>query len=74
MSRANLKVTFDVGVDVSDAFQEAIRLATMLNVDVEFDFNGVACTAFPNGSVKRGADEYHEAGKKGSQFQFAFAR
>lgn len=46
-ARATLTIDFNCGVDISDAAQEARRLAVRLDVVVKFDFNQVECIFFP---------------------------
>lgn len=74
MARATIKVEFDPGTDICDAFAEAVRIASLINAFVDFTFNGAVCTAHPYGSVSRGVYEYHECVKKDSDFKFAHAR
>ena len=45
-------------VSIGEAYVEAIRLATLLDICIEFNFNNVKCLAFKNGDVKRGVDSY----------------
>ena len=39
--RAHLKIEFLAGTDIDSACCEAVRIANMLRVTIDFDFNGV---------------------------------
>ncbi len=67
----SITVNFSAGDDICDCFQEATELANKLNIMVEFKFNQVTCFTKPNGSIRRGVYEYHEAIKSGSKYQYA---
>ena len=45
MSSAHLKIEFLAGTDINDACYEAARLANMLGLTVDFNFNGVTVMA-----------------------------
>ena len=45
MSNAHLKLEFLAGTDIDSACYEAARLANMLGLTVDFDFNGVKVMA-----------------------------
>lgn len=64
----------DPGARIEDAFTEAVSLASLTNVCVSFDFNGVLCTAFPAGSPSEGVKEYADKVSKDIPYKFAFAR
>jgi hypothetical protein len=66
-----IKGEFTAGTDIVDAFQDATELANKLNVCVEFKFNDVKCFANPNGRIRKGAYEYHEALKSKSTLKYA---
>lgn len=65
---ATISIKFLPGTAISDAFAEALRLASTLNVFVEFPFNEITCSIGPGGSVSKGTLEYHEA-IKGETFK-----
>ena len=44
---AHLKLEFLAGEDINHACREAIRIANLLRVTVDFDFNGVKVMAKP---------------------------
>ena len=46
--RAHLKLEFMAGGDIDNACLEAVRIANMLRVTVDFDFNGVKVMAMPD--------------------------
>jgi len=56
-----LKVEFHIGDDIEQACGEARRIAETLRVYVEFNFNGVKCTACPGVSTEAMVFKYHEA-------------
>lgn len=53
-----LKVEIGLGSSVFKVFEEAIRVATQLNVYIEFNFNGVTCLARPNDDAKKSVKSY----------------
>ena len=71
MAIATIKVEFNAGDNIEGAFKEAIRLATLLGVWCEFNFNGVTCFANANGKVEKGVEAYHSKIKKKDGFAFA---
>ena len=62
---ATLKVEFMPGDDIAAAFEEATRLAQLLNVFIEFKFNAIKCVTKPCGDVGEGVANYHRANKEG---------
>lgn len=56
-----LKLEVGGGTDVQHATAEAVRIATLLNVDVEFVFNNITATAYPNDNPKAIADNVLKA-------------
>lgn len=66
-----IKLDCSPGSEITDAFQEAIELSNRIQFAVEFDFNGVTCFVKPNGSVRKGVDEWNEALKSKSKHKFA---
>lgn len=61
MGAAELKVTFVIGTSIEAAWEESMRLAQMLRVVILFDFNGIKCSAYPNGTVSNGVKSYKSA-------------
>jgi len=59
MATATIKLEFRVGHNIEESFKEAIRIASILNVFCEFEFNGVTCLAHANSSVENGVKSYH---------------
>jgi hypothetical protein len=55
---AILAVEFLAGTDIFDAAEEALILATKLNVGVTFKFNGVECTIWPGDSPQVLKEQY----------------
>lgn len=68
-----IKAEVMAGDSVEDAFDTAIRLATTLDVRVEFNANGVTCIARPHGSKAKGVLEYLAALKSDSKIKLAFS-
>jgi len=66
-----IKAEMMPGDSILNSFEEATRIATMLNCYIDFNFNGISCYARPNGDPKRGEKEYHEQIKSKNQYQFA---
>ena len=56
---ATIKIELSPGTSIEDAYTEAIRLANLLNVFIDFDFNGVYCISHPGGDPKVGVKHYH---------------
>lgn len=61
MKTATIKIEFSTGTTILDAFTEAVRLANLLNVFVEFEFNDVTCLASPGGDPIVGINAYYNA-------------
>lgn len=61
MKTATIRVEFNIGTTILDAFTEAVRLANLLNVFIEFEFNDVTCLASPGGNPHAGANAYYNA-------------
>jgi hypothetical protein len=70
----SLSVQVDAGTRIEDAFCESVELAGRVGVCVNFKFNNVDCTAFPNGDVSKGVEEYFAAINSDKKYKFAFAR
>ena len=73
MATATIKVEFNAGDNIEGAFKEAIRLAKVLGVWCQFNFNGVTCLANANGEVDKGVEAYHTEIKKKDGYNIAFA-
>jgi len=71
MSKTTIKVEFDAGCNIEEAFAESIRLAKLLTVWIEFNFNDVTCIANSNGIVDVGVKNYHKEIQKKNRFKFA---
>lgn len=61
MSNMTIKSEFDPGTSIDLASKEAMRISKLLNVCVEFNFNGVTCIAMPKGNEKTLSDNYMKA-------------
>ena len=59
MSNAILKLEFRAGTMIETAAKEAIKKAKMLDLAIEFNFNGVDLTVFHNSDVKTIVNRYH---------------
>lgn len=73
MATATIKLEFSAGDDIEGAFEEAIRIASILKVWVEFKFNGVTCLANNLSTVENGVKAYHDTLKIGNNRLFAVA-
>jgi len=73
MSNMTIKSEFDVGTSIENASKEAMRVSQMLNVCVEFNFNGVTCIAMPNGTPHMLSENYMKVLKSETQHKNAFS-
>ena len=73
MATATIKVEFQAGDNIEGAFKEAIRLATLLGVWCQFDFNGIECFANSHGVIENGVKAYYSETKKKDGLKMAFA-
>lgn len=58
--KATIKIEIHYVETIKEAFTEAIRLSNMLQCYVDFEFNGVTCTAEPEMSLFNAIDEYYQ--------------
>lgn len=70
---AHLKLEFLAGEDINHACREAIRIANLLRVTVDFDFNGVKVMAKPGACPQELADEWSSVLKSSQQIKIACA-
>jgi hypothetical protein len=68
---AILTIRFMPGDDIYEAFLEAIELAKITNVLIEFNFNGVDCIVNKYSSAKKGVNDYHETLKTQGNNKYA---
>lgn len=68
---ATLKIEFTPGDTIEEAYQEAIRLATLLNIYVMFRFNDVECLATKNGDYRKGVDSFYRELKSGKRYKMS---
>jgi len=73
MATATIKLEFNLGNSIEEAFEEAIRLATTLRVWCEFDFNGVTCLANAESEIAKGVESYHNQLERKIGHKMAFA-
>lgn len=67
-----IKAEAIAGSSIQNTFEEATLIAKKLDCYVDFDFNGVHCTAHPGGDSKVGAERYFEAVKQDEKlFRYA---
>lgn len=71
---AKIKIEFNPGTSIEEAFKEAIRVSRILWVTTEFNFNGVTCWGCPNGDFEIGSANYTKALKPEIQHKFANSR
>ena len=69
-----IKLEVTAGSSIENAFAEAIRVAGLLQVTVEFSLNGVCCWGVADGDVQTGVDEYLRVIKLGGQYKYAHSR
>lgn len=60
ISQLTLQCSFIIGTSIQKAALEANKLADMLKVCIEFDFNGCRCLVFPDGDPFILVDRYQE--------------
>jgi hypothetical protein len=70
---AQIMVSFLAGDDIRSAFEEAIRIAKILNVRVMFKFNGVECFTNPHSDIERGLTQFEKAHNTRGNLKMAFA-
>lgn len=58
MTLAKIKVEYNCGDSILNCFTESKRLATLLNVWVEFNFNEVTCLIHNQGNIEYAVLEY----------------
>lgn len=68
-----IKAEFIAGTEITQAFFEAIRVAKILNCNIEFQFNGVTCIAEPNGDHMKGSSNYNNSLESKVNFKIAFS-
>ena len=66
-----IKIEYGAGCSLESCFKDAIRLATLLNVTVDFDFNGVSCFGVPNGDIQKGIKEFESV--FGKRYKLAYS-
>jgi len=59
--KATLTVKFNLGDTIEDCFNEALRIALLLNLDIDFEFNKMTCICFANGKTSIGVSNYFKA-------------
>jgi hypothetical protein len=69
-----LHADYEGGESIHTAAAEAVRLATRLECWIEFNFNGVICTATVNGNpAKLATDYFAQMRRKTSGERLAFS-
>jgi hypothetical protein len=53
-----IKGSFGLGTDIENAFKESVRVATILDCCIEFDFKGISCMAKPGDDPNECIDDY----------------
>ena len=71
--RAHLKIEFLAGTDIDSACCEAVRIANMLRVTIDFDFNGIEVMAIPDVCPKELAELWAVAMGAKTQIKIACA-
>jgi len=70
-TKATIKAEFDPGASIHDDFTEAIRLAKLLNVWIEFKFNDITCLCNGESELKECIESYNLAIKYNTKFAIA---
>lgn len=73
MARCTIKIEFQAGENIENAFKKAIRVAKTLDCHVEFRFNGVTCLAHSTSKYEHGVAEYFRMLKGDRNVRTAFA-
>jgi hypothetical protein len=58
MKKIYLNVTVSVGVQISEAAKDSIRLAKTLDVGIDFQFNGLHCRVQPKTDIDKWLKKY----------------
>lgn len=74
MTICHLKVEFLAGTHIEHAALKAQSLADVLDVAINFRFNGVECTAYPQGVAGVLADNALAAVGSTAKYKFAHSR
>jgi hypothetical protein len=69
--KSTLTIEITPGTTVYEAFEEAIRIARMLNCKIKVIFNDVKCFADPEGSAKAGEESWKNTAGKNLKLAFA---
>lgn len=67
----NIKLEPRGGENIYGCFDTAIRVANILNMTVEFEFNSVCCMVSPNGQKETFLKAWEKAVISKSQYKFA---
>ena len=70
-TRATIKVEFDGGCSIDNAFTESIRLAKLLNCWIEFKFNDITCICNNESELQECIEHFDAAIKHKSKFAIA---
>lgn len=70
----SIKVKVSPGARIEDTFLDACKLASQLQVSVDFNFNDVTCIAYPYGDYIKGIEEYNKAIVPTDKIKVAVAR
>lgn len=73
MSCLHIKTELLCGTNIDDACRESVRVANLTGCCVDFEFNGVECTARPGDSDRLLVDNYHHQIQSESAYKIAYA-
>lgn len=73
MAKATIKIEFGAGPTIKETFDEAIRIAKILKVWVEFEVNDVTCMVNEDSLADLGVEEYQRVRLKKEGPKIAFA-
>lgn len=73
MAKATIKIEFTAGPTIKETFEEAIRIAKILKVWVEFEVNDVTCMVNEDSIADLGVESYQKVRQKKQGPRIAFA-
>ena len=70
-TQVSMKIEFNAGNSIENAFEDAIELANRVGCTMEFKFNDVTCLAYPGDNPKTGAEAYYDQLKRKLKYPIA---
>lgn len=65
-----IKAEMSAGCSIDSAFKEAKEVAIKLNCFIDFDFNGIHCTASPTSKLENVMDVYLNVIRSKSEYKY----